>query len=552
MSEQSRAVTDAMGMAADSRTVAAWILASRVTGFGRVTALAAVLGPTYFGNLFQACAVLPSTLYGLFAGSLVSALLVPPLVRRIDRGEGDGARRVANGVLGMMTLVMLALAVLLVLAGPVLVAVLTLGVADPAVRNQQLRLGLPLLPIMMPQLVLYAVAGAGVAVQQAHGRFALAAAAPALENVVFIFVLVASALLFGTGTDPRDVGMPQLLLLGLGTTAAVALHAGAQWWGAWRAGIALVPTAHWNEEEIRSILRRGGSSIGYTGLHWTGFLSLLITGGTVPGGVAAFQIAYNVCQVPVALTATPLAAAQLPRLSRSHDRNMAGEFGETYRTSLRLTLFAVLPIAVILVAIPHALAQAVAFGEMAKPAAVALIAAGLGSLGAGVVGEAIFVLATSAAYARHDVKTPLYAMTLRFVMVGAGVALARTTSDDVRLLWTLGATLTGANLLAGAYLNWRQLRTLPGRDAGGFAAATAGLAISALSALPAVLVTAWLSGEGGTALRHGAVAIAAVSASMAAYLGLQTLRESPELRLLIPASGRWSFIPLPRPGARDP
>ncbi len=39
-------------LAAHSRTVALGTLVSRITGFGRVAALAAVLGPTYFGNLF--------------------------------------------------------------------------------------------------------------------------------------------------------------------------------------------------------------------------------------------------------------------------------------------------------------------------------------------------------------------------------------------------------------------------------------------------------------------------------------------------------------------
>jgi peptidoglycan biosynthesis protein MviN/MurJ (putative lipid II flippase) len=39
--------------------VALGTLVSRITGFGRVAALAAVLGPTYFGNLFQTSLLLP-------------------------------------------------------------------------------------------------------------------------------------------------------------------------------------------------------------------------------------------------------------------------------------------------------------------------------------------------------------------------------------------------------------------------------------------------------------------------------------------------------------
>ena len=63
-----------------------------MTGFARVSVTAAVLGPTYFGNLFQATAVLPSAFYGLLMGTLISALLVPPLVRRVRSGSVDCAR----------------------------------------------------------------------------------------------------------------------------------------------------------------------------------------------------------------------------------------------------------------------------------------------------------------------------------------------------------------------------------------------------------------------------------------------------------------------------
>ena len=64
----------------NSITVSAWTLVSRVTGFARVAVIAAVLGPTYFGNTFQAINQLPNLIiYGLLMGSLFSSLLVPSL-----------------------------------------------------------------------------------------------------------------------------------------------------------------------------------------------------------------------------------------------------------------------------------------------------------------------------------------------------------------------------------------------------------------------------------------------------------------------------------------
>ena len=84
------------GAARDTMTVAVWTMISRVTGLARVIVIGAVLGPTYFGNSYQLTNVLPNLVfYGFLAGSLLSSLLVPALVRHID--AGDGAETGAGG-----------------------------------------------------------------------------------------------------------------------------------------------------------------------------------------------------------------------------------------------------------------------------------------------------------------------------------------------------------------------------------------------------------------------------------------------------------------------
>ena len=262
------AAPDMNGMLGDSRSVACGILVSRITGFLRVAVAAAVLGPTFFGNLFQTAAILPSSLYGLLIGVMISAVLVPPLVRRKNQSGHDGVKRLAGAALGALLLLLLSVGLISMLAAPVLLRVLTITVTDPAVRSEQLRVGVPLLIMLMPQIALYGIAGVGSAVQQAHGRFALPAIAPAIENLVNIVVLGTSAFLFGVGTDVARISLPQLLLLGLGTTAAVAAHAGVQWIGACRVGVPLLPRFDWRNPELREILRRGASSTGYSGLYW--------------------------------------------------------------------------------------------------------------------------------------------------------------------------------------------------------------------------------------------------------------------------------------------
>src|SRR2546422_11739819 len=88
--------------ARDSTTVAAWTIVSRVTGLVKFAVIGAVLGPTFFGNTYQFTNSLPNLLYyGLLAGSLFSALLVPALVRHIDAPDHQSSGRGAGGVFGI-------------------------------------------------------------------------------------------------------------------------------------------------------------------------------------------------------------------------------------------------------------------------------------------------------------------------------------------------------------------------------------------------------------------------------------------------------------------
>src|SRR6185437_14904526 len=99
------------------------------------------------------------------------------------------------------------------------------------------------------------------------------------------------------------------------------------------------------------------------------------------------------------------------------------------------------------------LAGATAFGDMSTPAAIALIAACIGGLGARVIGEAILLLTTPAFYARHDTLIHLQAMALRLIIaVTAAVAAYALVPGPVGLMTAACPALAAGNLVAGAYL----------------------------------------------------------------------------------------------------
>ncbi len=107
----------------------------------------------------------------------------------------------------------------------------------------------------------------------------------------------------------------ELLLLGFGSTLAVALHASLQWWGARRCGVVVRPRGWRHQEEVASIVRGALHGLGQASLLAGSTLVMLVIASHVPGGAVALQVALNFYFLPIALVATPVGLAVLPRLA---------------------------------------------------------------------------------------------------------------------------------------------------------------------------------------------------------------------------------------------
>lgn len=436
----------------DSLTVAAWTIVSRVTGVVRGIVVAAVLGVTVLANTYQFTNSLPNLVfYGFLGGSMLSSLLIPALVSHVDSGDRRGAERVAGGFLGM---IVAGAAVAVPLAA--LIAPAALHAADVGGQGTTAVL---LVLLLLPQIPLYGLVATAGAAMNAHGRFALAAAAPAMENVGTVAVLAVAAVAYPHlgAADRPPTGA--LLLLGLGTTGSVALHAAAQWWGAHRAGVRLRPRAGWHDPEVRRVLARALPSLLQAALAAAQLLILLVLANRVAGGVVAFQLAMNFYFLPIALGATPVALSLAPRLARmTGDR--AASFRGTFVSGLSFALFIALPAAAGYAAIAGPIARAMAYGGFATDTGTALIAAALAALAAGVAGEAVFLVATYACYAREDTRTPLRAMLLQFAVCLAVAGAAPFTSGPA-VLAVLGAAQSAGTVVSATWLVRRLLRALP-------------------------------------------------------------------------------------------
>lgn len=397
-----------------------WTSVSRITGFVRAAAIAAVLGATYFGNTFQALNSLPNLVYyELLAGSLFASVLVPVLVRHLDRDDPDRARAILTGFLGAMLLVGLAASVALLIGGYFVLQVMAAGVSDPHIAAAQRHVGAIFLVLFVPQVCLYMIAGIGAAAQNARHKFALSSGAPALENVVILVFLALSVVWFGSQTDITKVGNGSVVVLGLGATLAVAFHAALQFWGGRRVGMSMIPRVGWHDDEVRVVVKRMIPALAFSGFAFVQVLVFLVAANRVAGGVVALQLALNFFYLPLAVVAWPIARALLPQLAHAKDDEGSGRFNEQFRRAVALASFLAIPIAAIYLSLSFPLARAVAFGKLHADG-VHLLGWSIAAIGLGVVFETWFILGTYASYAREDMRTPLGPMALR---VGVSLAL---------------------------------------------------------------------------------------------------------------------------------
>jgi putative peptidoglycan lipid II flippase len=322
------------------------------------------------------------------------------------------------------------------------------------------------------------------------------------------------------------------VLIGLGTTTAVALHAALQWWGAWRVGVPLLPRGGWRDPQIRLILRRGPPSLGYSMLDVLLPLGAIVVANRIPGGVVAFQFAYLCCTLPLALAARPVGVSLLPRLSRLFQSGDDHGFRDELVRGASLVAFLAVPATIALVVLAEPIARAVTFGRMATPHGRELVAVSLACLGPAVLGFSAMMLSTYACYARGDARSPFRAAALRSAVAVVGLVAGLCVPAGGWALFTVGSSISLAALTAGFWLAGRLHRALPTGGQPLMRPVLRTTALSALMTLPAYLVGSQLSEVLPVPWRGQVSMLATAVVALGAYLLLHRLCRSPELALL--------------------
>ena len=361
-----------------SAVMAAGTVVSRASGFVRNALLAAALGTALHADVFTIANTLPNMLYILLAGGVFNAVLVPQLVRA-QRHDPDGGDGYTNRVITLAAVFLAGVSAVLVILAPLLMRIFLDSAFFTPELTQQRESVIAFARYCIPQVFFYGMFVLVGQVLNARGSFGPMMWAPIANNVISVAVLGVylwtfgpvqdlcgaggQAALSGPGSAVGGYTSGQELLLGLGSTAGIAVQLLILLPFLRRAGFRFHPRFDWRGAGLGHTLRLGTWTVMFVIVNQVAYTVVvkIASSGTAdafrnvcsPGhhsgtGYTIYSNAFLLVMVPHAIVTVSLATAMLPRLSAfAADSDLRG-VARSVASTLRTTYALIIPFAMLL------------------------------------------------------------------------------------------------------------------------------------------------------------------------------------------------------------
>jgi len=478
--QQSRA-----SVARNAGIVSLAVMASRVLGLVRDQVFAALFGAGLQYDAFLTAFRVPNLLRDLLAEGALSSAFVTTFTQTLQSKGREEALRLSNRVATLSVIVITIISILAWFFTAEIVRLLAPGFFAVAGKAE---LTISLTRIMIPFLLLIALAAQAMGMLNAFNIYGV----PALASAFFNIGIIVGGLLLGFLLGPA-FGISPIAGMAYGVVIGGFFELAVQWPSLKRCGVSYRPNLSVSDPGVRQIIRlMGPAVIGTAAVQInvfvnTNFASAIIdpaTGAIANGPVSWLNYAFRFMQFPIGVFGVAIATATLPSLSRNSVNPDYTAFRQTLVHSLALVFLLCIPSAVGLAVLAEPIVALIfehgkftAFDTMQTAHALA-------AYGIGLAGYAAIKVLSPAFYALNDARTPMlislgsiavnYVMNSLLVGPFGHVGLAFSTS-----------AVALVNFLLLAVFMRRRLGRLEGRSLG----ATV-LRICAAS-LPMAL-TAWM------------------------------------------------------------
>ncbi|MEV6459750.1 murein biosynthesis integral membrane protein MurJ [Streptomyces albidoflavus] len=529
------------GLARSSLLMAVGTVVSRATGLIRQVLQAAALGTGLLASTYNTANTVPTSLYTLLIGGALNAVLVPQLVRA-RATEPDGGRAYEQRLVTLVVCVLGVGTALAVWAAPEIVG---LYMRDTPGSHEAFELTVTSARFLLPQIFFYGLFGIYGQVLNAREKFGAMMWTPVLNNVVLVAMFAAYLGLMVAPGRVEDITADQVRLLGIGTTAGVALQA-----------LALVPFARAAGFRFRPRFDWRGTGLGRS-VHAAKWTLLFVLANQVAltvvthfanaadqelpeagAGYTAYMYAQTIWLLPQSIVTVSLVTALLPRMSRAVAEGRVEDLRADLTRGLRISGVVIVPTAFLFLALGPQIAALLFAHGAADADSVRPLGQMLQAFGPGLIAFSAQYLLLRGFYAFEDTRTPFF---MAAWIAGVDIALASACHLLLPARWAV-VGMAGAytlSYLAGLALTARLLRRrLGGRiGTGGLGRAYGKVLCAAVPAAglgwAAARAVSGPGGPGAAGTWSTAVALASgVLSTAVAYLLLARLLKVEEVRRL--------------------
>jgi putative peptidoglycan lipid II flippase len=376
-------------------TVGGWTLASRVFGFARDMLIAAFLGAGPVADAFFVANRLPNLFRRLFGEGAFSAAFVPAFSGLLATEGRESAQHFAQQAAAVLVVWLIGLTVLAEIFMPTVVAGLAPGFrSDP----EKFALAVQLCRITFPYMPLICLGALLSGVLNGLDRYAAAAAAPVVYNIVCIIFLLGLAHLLPTAGHA----------LAIGVSVSGVVQLGLLGWAVHRAGIRLRLPRPRLSPAIRVLLRRMGPGLIGAGVTQLNFAVDVIIASLLPAGtVSVLYYADRVNQLPLGTIGVAVGTALLPTLSRQALAGQAEAAIGTLNRALEYALLLTLPAALALLVMGGPIIEVLFHRGAFTAAQVALTGQALGAYAVGLPAFVLVKVLVPGFFARGDTAMPV-------------------------------------------------------------------------------------------------------------------------------------------------
>lgn len=390
-------------------TVGGWTLASRVLGFLRDILFAAYLGAGPVAEAFVVAFSLPNMFRRFFAEGAFNMAFVPLFSKKLEGDENP--RDFAEQALSILATILIVLTLLATIFMPGLVLAMASGFAGDARFDIAVDLG----RIVFPYVLFISLAALFSGVLNATGRFAAAAAAPVLLNIIL------TGAMYWAAKTGHDVG----LALAWGVPIAGVAQLALVWHAAARAGFALRPRLPRLSPDMKRLAIIAAPAALAGGVVQVNLLVGRQVASFFEGSIQYLNLADRLYQLPLGVVAIAIGVVLLPDLSRRLRADDPDGSRNAFNRATEFALVLTLPSAVALAVVPDTLISALfqrgrftPEDAQATALAVAIYAIGLPAFVLQKVLQPLF-------YAREDTRRPFnYALVAMFINAALAIGLA--------------------------------------------------------------------------------------------------------------------------------